>query len=108
MLGQALAFLHDDVLFAIGDAGGIALLQAVAHGKEHAADLLKLARAEVGDVPAQHHALDGADCVLVLRPLVHVPIGRARQADVALPEKLLRPCDIAVDNRTLHKSILLS
>ena len=94
---QALAFLHNDVFFTIGNTNRGIIHHAVAYGVKHCANCGEITGAKVGDIPTQHGAKHCQRIFWVFRPLFWRPVGSIGQMNVVLLEQILCPSNGGVD-----------
>lgn len=105
MVGRDLSLLGDEQLLRIGlDVPGI-IEVAVAQGDHQQADLVEIAAAEVGDVPAEHVVLDLVVLAVLALPVLHGPGDEGRQRKLVALDQLERVALNLIQFGSLHDSI---
>lgn len=100
-----LIFRIEDEFFRIILAG-IVIGGTIAQGKESAAKFVKVALAEVGDIPAEHAAADFLDILTFVFPVLHGPGGKGRQMKAYRSEDLFGCFNGLVDEGAFQWSLL--
>jgi len=102
VIGQPLAGLQHEDLFAVRRAFLRLLDIAVAHVEHRDADLIEVSLAEVGDGPSQSVARHACVRDAGLAPVVGTPVGIRRQPHAMLGERAMGVVDGGVDLRAFH------